>query len=206
MRPHLLGWYGEAEASNGNSRVYIPDILFGSSANCLSGGVSKLFSVDNETLKMVAALFGEDAVKVVEVLQGVHEIVDIEIANKTQIQLKMVRKALYRLYDHSLVALRQSRDKETGWFIFNWRLQPDQLEGFILNQKRHVLEKLETRLEYERSHEFYTCQTPDCKRFPFEEAFELLFKCPACNKPMVYVNNDWIVKILTQKIEQIKVL
>jgi len=206
MRPHLLGWYGEAEASNGNSRVYIPDILFGSSASCLSGGVSRLFSVDNETLKMVAALFGEDAVKVVEVLQGVHEIVDIEIANKTQIQLKMVRKALYRLYDHSLVGLRQSRDKETGWFIFNWRLQPDQLEGFILNQKRHVLEKLETRLEYERSHEFYTCQTPGCKRFPFEEAFELLFKCPACNKPMMYVNNDLIVKILTQKIEQIKVL
>ena len=125
--------------------MYIPDILFGSSASCISGGVSRLFSVDNETLKMVAALFGEDAVKVVEVLQGVHEIVDIEIANKTQIQLKMVRKALYRLYDHSLVALRQSRDKETGWYIFNWRLQPDQLEGFILEQKRHALEKSETR-------------------------------------------------------------
>jgi len=176
------------------------------SASCLSGGVSKLFSADNETLKKVAALFGEDAVRVVEVLQGVHEIVDIEIADKTQIQLKMVRKALYRLHDYFLVALRQSRDKETGWFIFNWRLQPDQLEGFILNKKRRVLEKLETRLEYEKSHEFYTCQTPGCKRFPFEEAFELLFKCPDCNKPMMYVNNDSIVEILTRKIEQIKAL
>jgi len=154
----------------------------------------------------VAALFGEDAVRVVEVLKGVHEIVDIEIADKTQIQLKMVRKALYRLHDHCLVALRQSRDKETGWFIFNWRLQPDQLESFILNQRRHVLGKLQTRLEYEKSHEFYTCQTARCKRFPFEEAFELLFKCPACNRPMIYVNNDWIIEILTQKIEQIKVL
>ena len=81
--------------------------------------------MEDETLKKVAALFGEDAVRVVEVLQGVDEIVDIEIADKTQIRLNMVRKALYRLYDHSLVALRQSRDKETGWFIFNWRLQPD---------------------------------------------------------------------------------
>jgi len=162
--------------------------------------------VSDETLKKVAALFGEDAVRVVEVLKEVHEIVDIEIANKTQIQLKMVRKALYSLYDHSIVALRRSRDKETGWFIFNWRLQPDQLEGFILNQKRRVLEKLETRLEYEKSHIFYTCQTPGCKRFPFEEAFELLFKCPACNKPMMYLNNDRIVEILTRKIEQIKVL
>ena len=157
-------------------------------------------------LKKVAALFGEDSVRVVEVLKGVHEITDIEIADKTEIRLNMVRKALYRLYDHSLVALRQSRDKETGWFIFNWRLQLDQMEGFILNQKRRVLEKLETRLEYEKSHEFYTCQTPGCKRFPFEEAFELLFKCPACNKPMMYINNDLIVEILTRKIEQIKAL
>jgi len=172
---------------------------------CLNGGVSKLFLVDDETLKKVAALFGEDAVRVVEALKEVHEITDNEIADKTQIRLNIVRKTLYRLYDHSLVAIRQSRDKETGWFIFNWRLQPDQLEGFILNQKRRVLEKLETRLQYEKSHEFYTCQTSGCKRFPFAEAFELLFKCPVCNKPMVYINNDLIVKILTRKIEQIKV-
>src|SRR4030067_2956308 len=103
------------------------------------GAFQKLVFVDDETLKKVAATFGEDTVRIVEVLKGVHEIIDIEIANKTQIQLKIVRKALYRLYDHSLVALRQSRDKETGWFIFNWRLQPDQLDSFILNQKRRVL-------------------------------------------------------------------
>jgi transcription initiation factor TFIIE subunit alpha len=143
----------------------------------------KLFLVDDATLKKVAALFGEDAVRV-----------------------NIVRKTLYRLYDHSIVALRRSRDKETGWFIFNWRLQPNQLEGFIINQKRRVLEKLEIRLEYEKSHEFYSCQTLGCKQFPFEEAFELLFKCPTCNKPMMYLNNDRIVEILTRKIEQIKVL
>ena len=161
--------------------------------------------MDDETLQKVAALFGEDAVRIVETLQGVNEITDIEIADKTQIRLNLVRKALYRLYDHYLVALRQSRDKETGWFIFNWRLQPDQLEGFILNQKRRVLEKLEIRLEYEKSHEFYTCQTPGCRRFTFEEAFELLFKCPSCNKPMMHFNNSRLVEILTRKIEQIKV-
>jgi len=186
--------------------VCIPDILFGRrvSARCLSEGVSKLFFVDDETLKKVAALFGEDAVRVVEVLEGVHEISDNEIADKTQIQLKMIRKALYSLYDHSLVMPRQHRDKETGWFVYNWRLQPDQLEGFIVNQKRRVLEKLETRLEYEKGHAFYTCQTLGCKRFPFEEAFELLFKCPACNKPMMHINNDLIIKTIIGKIEEIK--
>lgn len=160
--------------------------------------------VDDDTIKKVAALFGENAVRVVETLQGVAEITDNEIADKTQIRLNMVRKVLYSLHDHCLVALRQSRDKETGWFIFNWRLQPDQLESFILNRKRQILEKLETRLEYEKSHEFYTCQTPGCNRFPFAEAFELLFKCPVCNKPMMHTNNDFLVEALTRKIEQIK--
>jgi transcription initiation factor TFIIE subunit alpha len=157
-------------------------------------------------LKKVAALFGEDAVRVVETFKGVHEITDNEIADKTLIRLNLVRRTLYGFYDHSIVAIRRTRDKETGWFVFNWRLQPDQLEGFIQNQKRLVLQKLETRLEYEKSHEFYTCQTPGCRRYPFEQAFELLFKCPACNKPMMYLNNDRIVEILTRKIEQIKVL
>jgi len=152
----------------------------------------------------VAALFGEDAVRVVEVLKGVHEIIDIDVVDQTQIRLNTVRKTLYRLYDHSLVGLRQSRDKETGWFVYHWRLQPDQLEGFIFNLKRRVLEKLETRLRYEKSHEFYSCQTQGCRPLPFEKAFEVLFRCPACNKPMVHVNNGHIIETLTRKINQIK--
>lgn len=163
-----------------------------------------MFFVDDETLQNVAALFGEEAVRVVEVLEKVDEITDFQIADQTEIRLNTVRKTLYRLYDHSIVALRRSRDQETGWFVFHWRLQPDQLEGFIFNQKRRVLEKLETRLRYEKSHEFYSCKTPGCKRFPFEEAFELLFRCPTCNKPMSYVTNNKIVDTITRKIEQIK--
>jgi len=160
--------------------------------------------VDDETLKKVAALFGEDGVRVVEVLKGVHEIIDIDIVDQTEIRLNTVRKTLYRLYDHSLVALRRSRDKETGWFIFHWRLQPDQLEGFIFNQKRRVLEKLETRLRYEKNHEFYSCQTQGCRPLPFEQAFEVLFRCPTCNKPMSYVTDNKIIETITRKINQIK--
>jgi len=149
-------------------------------------------------------LFGEDAVRVVDVLKGVDEITDNEIADQTEIRLNLVRKTLHRLYDHSLVAIRQSRDKETGWFIFHWRLQPDQFGGFIRKQKLYILEKLENRLEHEKSHEFYSCQTPNCKRFTFDDAFGLLFKCPICNKPMMYLNNGLIIEALTRKTEQIK--
>ena len=161
--------------------------------------------IDEETLNRVAEVFGsEEAVKVINVLKGVEEITDDEIANKTGIRLNFVRKILYRLYDHSLVGLRRSRDESTGWFIFHWRLQPDQLEGFILNQKKRVLEKLQTRLDYEKKHDFYFCGVPKCRRVPFEEAMELVFRCPSCGKPLMHFDNLHLIDALAEKLEQLR--
>ena len=161
--------------------------------------------VDDETLTKVAEVFGsEEAVKIIDTLKGVNEITDDQIASQTGIRLNSVRKILYKLYDRSLVALRRSRDENTGWFVFHWRLQPDQLEGFILNQKRRVLEKLQVRLEYEKSHDFYYCSTLGCRRFPFEEAVEIVFRCSTCNKPMMHFDNGRLIEALNKKILELR--
>jgi transcription initiation factor TFIIE subunit alpha len=161
--------------------------------------------VDDETLMKVADVLGqEEAVKIIYTLKDAGEVTDDQIANKTEIRLNTVRKILYRLYDHSLVSLRRSRDENTGWFIFHWKLQPDQLEGFITNQKRHVLQKLDTRLSYEKNHDFYFCDTPGCKRVPFEDAVELVFRCPTCNKPLMHFDNGRIVEVLSRKVDQLR--
>ena len=161
--------------------------------------------VDDETLMKVADVLGqEEAIKIIYTLKDAGEITDDQIANKTEIRLNTVRKILYRLYDHSLVSLRRSRDENTGWFIFHWKLQPDQLEGFITNQKRHVLQKLDARLSYEKNHDFYFCDTPGCKRVPFEDAVELVFRCPTCNKPMMHFDNGRIVEVLSRKVDQLR--
>jgi len=160
---------------------------------------------DDETLVKIAEVFGnEDAVRIIDILKEVDETTDEDIANKTGIRLNFVRKILYKLYDHSIVGLRRSRDETTGWFIFHWRLQPDQLEGFVLNQKRRILEKLETRLRYEKNHDFYYCSTPECEKIPFEEAMELVFKCPTCNKPLMHYDNGEIIEALDKRIEQLR--
>jgi transcription initiation factor TFIIE subunit alpha len=164
-----------------------------------------LSTIDDATLMKVAAALGEEeAVKLIETLKGAEETTDDEIATKTGIRLNSVRKILYKLYDHSLVSLRRTRDPKTGWFIFHWRLQPDQLEGFILSQKRRVLEKLSVRLEYERNHDFYYCSTVGCKRVPFEEAVELVFHCSTCGKPLAHSENRKIVEKLTTKVDQLR--
>ena len=157
-----------------------------------------LSTIDDATLMRVASALGEeDAVKLIENLKNAEETTDDELANKTGIRLNSVRKILYKLYDQSLVSLRRTRDPKTGWFIFHWRLQPDQLEGFILSQKRRVLEKLNIRLEYEKNHDFYYCNTTGCKRVPFEEAIELVFHCSTCGKPLVDSGNEKLVEQLT---------
>ena len=166
-----------------------------------------LSMINDAILMRIAEALGgdkEEAEKLVKILKNSEEITDDEIANKTGIRLNDVRKILYKLYDHSLVSLRRTRDPKTGWFIFHWKLQPNQLEGFILSQKRRVLEKLNIRLEYEKNHDFYYCYTPGCRRVPFEEAMELLFKCPRCGKPLMHYDNSKIIEVLTKKIEQLR--
>jgi transcription initiation factor TFIIE subunit alpha len=163
-----------------------------------------LSTIDNTTLTKVAEALGEEeAIKLIGILKDSDEITDDEIANKTGIRINSIRKILYKLYDHSLVSLRRTRDPKTGWFIFHWKLQPDQVEGFILSQKRRVLEKLNIRLEYEKNHDFYYCHTPGCRRVPFEEAVELVFRCPTCGKSLMHYENDEIVRALTKKVEQL---
>ena len=164
-----------------------------------------LSNIDGATLAKVAEALGEeDAVKLIEILKNSEEITDDEIANKTSIRLNSVRKILYKLYDHSLVGLRRTRDPKTGWFIFHWRLQPDQLEGFILSQTRAVLEKLDIRMAYEKNHDFYYCYTPGCKRVPFEEAIELVFKCPTCGKALMHFDNEQMLAALSKRVDQLR--
>ncbi len=164
-----------------------------------------LSTIDDATLMKVATALGEeDAVLLIETIKNSEETTDDEIANKTGIRLNSVRKILYKLYDHSLVSLRRTRDPKTGWFIFHWKLQPDQLEGFVLSQKRRVLEKLSVRLEYEKNHDFYHCNTPGCKKIPFEEAIEQVFHCSTCGRALAHYANEKIVQQLTAKVEQLR--
>lgn len=145
----------------------------------------------------------EAAIKIFQALRRTKKLTDEEIANKTGIRLNEVRKILFRLYDYSLVTCERLRDEETGWFIFNWKLQPDQAEGFILNQKRKILEKLESRLDYESSHNFYSCLTEGCDRVTFEDAMETFFRCKKCDQLLQHIDNSEIIERLREKINSI---
>lgn len=168
-------------------------------------------SVLDEELIKVANLFGGDeAVTVVKSLKHLGEGTDETINNdlkermKIEVRLNTVRKVLYKLYDHGLVSCTRVRDEKTGWFIFYWRLQPDQLDAFIRSRKKRALDKLKQRLDYERNHTFFACKTDSDVRVTFEEGMETSFKCGKCGNQLESTDNSEVIGVLETKIQQLE--
>jgi len=164
-----------------------------------------LMTVSEDTLYSIAnVLGGEQGIEVIKVLKDKQDITVEEISAATNIQINDVRKLLYKFYNHSLVTSKRFRDKETGWFIFQWRLQPELVEAYIHGMKQKILKKLETRLEFERLHEFYHCGNLTCPKTTFEMAMETVFRCPTCGEPLHRLDNLEIVDFLERKVVEIK--
>lgn len=164
-----------------------------------------MMTVSDETLYIIAnVLGGEQGVEVIKILKEKQDITVEEISAATNIQINDVRKLLYKFYNHSLVTSKRFRDKETGWFIFQWRLQPELVEAYIHGMKQKILKRLETRLEFERLHEFYYCGNLTCPKTTFEVAMETVFRCPTCGEPLRRLDNVEMVEFLEKKIEEIK--
>ena len=167
--------------------------------------MASIYSVDNETLNNIArVLGGDDGVRIIGILSERRNITVEEMAEITEIQINNVRKLLYRFYNHSLVTNRRFRDKETGWFIFQWSLQPELVEAYVTSTKQKILRKLESRLEYELTHEFYHCGNPQCPNTTFEVAMDTVFHCPHCNEPLHRVDNNPVIEFLEKKVAEIK--
>jgi transcription initiation factor TFIIE subunit alpha len=183
--------------------------------------------VDIDALKKVAEVIaGANAIPIVMAIKEAGEATDEEIlmaltdAGETtdgeiimalkeageatdeapKFKLNAVRKILFKLHNHSIVQCNVGRDEETGWFIFRWKLQPDQIEGYVKTQKMKILRLLKSRLEHETNNEFYYCFTPSCDRFTFEDAMEFVFRCPTCNKTLQHYDNRALIDVLTAKI------
>ncbi len=107
------------------------------------------------------------------------------------------------MFGKALITGIRVKDEKKGWFVYRWRAKQDQVDNFIDNQKKKILDRLQKRLEYEESSEFYYCGNKDCPRVKFDYAVEVFFKCPLCRGSLNMVDNSKIKEALHYKIEQI---
>ncbi len=147
---------------------------------------------------------GDEYLKVARSLLKAEDATDEEIASSTGLRINMVRKVLYDLFGKSLITGIRVKDERKGWFVYRWRSRREEVESFIENQKKKVGERLQQRLDYECSSEFYHCGNADCPRVTFEDSLEVMFKCPSCGQVLNLKKNDKAKKAFAKKIDKIK--
>ena len=155
-------------------------------------------------VKISAMIGGDEYLKVARSLLKTEDATDEEIASSTGLRINMVRRVLYDLVGKGLITGVRVKDERKGWFVYRWRSRRDEVENFIENQKKKILDRLQKRLDYENSSDFYHCGNEDCSRETFENALELFFKCPSCGQVLNLKKNEKIRKSFSKKIDQIK--
>ena len=160
-------------------------------------------------VKISAMIGGDEYLKVARSLLKTEDATDEEIASSTGLRINMVRRVLYDLFGKGLITGVRVKDERKGWFVYRWRSRRDEVENFIENQKKKILDRLQKRLDYENSSDFYHCGNEDCSRETFENALELFFKCPSCGQVLKRDDKDIrkhekTRKSFSKKIDQIK--
>ena len=158
---------------------------------------------EDSFVKIAGLIGGEEYVKVARALLNTEDATDEEIANATGLKINIIRKVLYDMFGKALITGIRVKDDKKGWFVYRWRAKRDQVDNFIDNQKKKILDRLQKRLEYEESSEFYYCGNKDCPRVKFDSAVEIFFKCGNCKGPLNMVDNGKVKEALRYKIEEI---
>ena len=162
-------------------------------------------NINNDLFRLVVEeIAGKEGIDVATVLVNADETTDEEIATKTDLKLNIVRRILYKLHDNNLASYRRIRDTNTGWFLYYWRIDPKKAQALINRKKKMVLNLLEQRLEHESSNDLYACVNKDSSPVPFEEAMNLSFRCPTCNKQLEYVDNKRAISFLRKRVEELR--
>lgn len=160
--------------------------------------------LDSDLLRtVVQSIAGEDGLKIINIILEKDEISDDELAQILGVRVNIVRKILYKLYEHGILIYRGTKDPETNWYIYYWRLNPVGFLDSLRRRRERLLNKLKERLSYEESNMFYICKNK-CAILTFDEAIENSFKCPVCGGDLNFYDNTLIKSILKKKITQIE--
>lgn len=140
----------------------------------------------------------DDGIRILEAMpEG--EITDDKLAEKSGVNLYLVRKTLYTLYEKRLAEYRRERNDENGWLTYLWKLNWKDLEAHLAGEVDRLRRSLHTRLTFESDNTFYTCPG-DGVRLLFDAASQSGFQCPQCGSPLQQQDNSPLVQAMEKRL------
>ncbi len=155
----------------------------------------------NRLFDITYELIGEDAARVVECLYKNPGYSEFDINEKIGLTVGQIRSILYELKSRNLIDYDRRKDKEKGWYLYYWRVLPQNFETVYRNEKKIKLGQFKERLENEETSIFYICPN-FCKRLSFESALESNFSCPVCSSLMNEENKEGKIEALKRNIRE----
>lgn len=146
-------------------------------------------------------LVGEDAAQVIEYLYSHPGASEFDVSEGIGFAVSQIRSILYELKAKNLIDYTRRKDKEKGWYLYYWRVLPENFETVYKNEKEKKLQQFKERLEKEENSVYYICPN-FCKRLNFEDALEYNFTCPVCGSLMNEENKDRKIEMLKRNIKE----
>ncbi len=148
--------------------------------------------------EILITVLGEVGKPLIKELMSKQNISEFDLATRTNKDIKIIRKLLYVLYNHNLVSFTRKKDKQKGWYIYYWTLQPESVSFSYVKMKRELVEKLKEQLASEEKELFFVCPK-EGTRLTFDQAMDFEFHCPECGELLGQDDNkERIVGIRTQ--------
>lgn len=154
-----------------------------------------------QILDIVHELISEEATEVVEFVYNNPGASEFDVSENIGFAVSQIRSILYDLKAKNLIDYDRRKDKEKGWYLYYWRVLPQNFETVYLNEKKKNLEQFKERLENEEKSIFYMCPN-FCKRLSFDEALEHNFTCPVCGTLMNEENKTRKIDMLKRNISE----
>lgn len=146
--------------------------------------VAKLLR-DPRVRRWLVQAIGENSIHVIQEFD--REMPDEEIAKKSNIRPSDVRVVLNRLHSYGLATYSRSRDKNSGWYSYVWRLDKAHAQELAEGMEKIDLGAGEQKGEVEIK-EYYYCPDEGIRvRYLFEVAAANNFRCANCGAMLKFL-------------------
>jgi len=166
-----------------------------------------MFYIDEAGIFSVFRLIGgaeaEELAKKLLEKPGMREDV---LATELHTDVKRVRKILHQLSEFSLVTYDIVIDKDLNKRVFRWRIQQEQIQGFVKTQLKRIADRLQQLKKHYESNQLYWCGSAGCRKYTFDEALDKFFKCPGCGGQLMSYDPTELIKMINEKLSEINKL